>query len=118
MKKNGVLLITTPHDPNQWNKLDDYARHERRYTVSQIKETLKNFSDIDVYTLGFPFHRIVIEMYNIFLKFIHKNHKAKWFRQSYIFYKIYYFLGSILLFIDDHFNQIPLGTTIIAIVKK
>lgn len=98
LNKNGKILITTPHDPGQWNKLDEYARHERRFLISQVKKSLTKFKTSTVHTLGFPFHRSVLTLYSLMLTSIKKEHKAKFFRKNKFIHRLYYFLGSLVLY--------------------
>ncbi|MEK7499571.1 MAG: class I SAM-dependent methyltransferase, partial [Patescibacteria group bacterium] len=40
LKRGGVLILTTQHNPNLWNDLDDYAQHVKRFTKSEITDAL------------------------------------------------------------------------------
>ncbi len=41
LKQNGYFFITVPQYQFMWSYLDDYARHKRRYTQSELKNKLK-----------------------------------------------------------------------------
>ncbi|OGG14336.1 hypothetical protein A2773_03495 [Candidatus Gottesmanbacteria bacterium RIFCSPHIGHO2_01_FULL_39_10] len=118
LKKGGKILITTPNDPKQWNLLDDYAEHVRRFKLNEVEKALKEFKKIKIFTIGFPFHRMVITLYNQLLKLRKRHHEAKSFRKNKIFHGFYYLVGTIFLRLDDLFRFTPWGTTIVAIGEK
>ena len=118
LKKGGVMILTTPNNPAQWNILDDYAGHLRRFTNLEIREALTRFTAVKVFTVGFPFHRLSIYFYNIYLNSIKGDHDAAVFRANSLFAKIYFYLGSILLNFDHFWNFTSRGTTIVAVAVK
>lgn len=118
LKKGGILIITTPNDPGQWNLLDDYAGHVRRFTTDEIRLALYKFSRIKIYTVGFPFHRLGLYMYNLYLKSRSGGHNASLFRKNRWFVKFYFITGSLLLKFDHLFRFTPWGTTILAVAVK
>lgn len=118
LKKGGVLLLTTPHDPKQWNILDEYAEHVRRFTVKEIKQSLKSFSKVRIFTVGFPFHRLIISLYHLMRKLQNKKHQPGSFRDRGLFSSLYFLIGSLILRFDNNFNFTRKGTTIVATAEK
>lgn len=118
LNDGGILILTTPNNPKQWNLLDDYARHLRRFTIPEIKKELKNFRKVKIYSVGFPMHRLIIYLYNQYLKLQGKKHNAADFRSNSILNKIYYLIGSLVLKFDHFFRFTPWGTTIVAVAEK
>lgn len=118
LKKGGKILITTPNDPKQWNVLDDYAEHVRRFKLSEVKEALKKFKKIKIYTTGFPFHRLIIFLYNVILKINGQDHQARTFRHNKIYHFFYYWIGTFLLRIDDFFRFTHWGDAMVAVGEK
>lgn len=118
LNPGGVLILSTPHDPAQWNRLDDYAEHVRRFTLVEIRQALRKFQTVKIFTVGFPFHRCFISLYDLLLRSINHPHQARTFRQSSLFRRLYYLFGSAVLRIDDLFTFVPYGTTIFARAHK
>lgn len=116
LKKDGILILTTPHDKCLWTVLDEYAEHKKRYEINEIRDLLKKFKIIDLYTVGFPFMAVFFIFYNLFCKLLRIKHRGGW-RDSNIS-AIYYYLFGLLLKIDDMFNELKLGTNIIIVVQK
>jgi SAM-dependent methyltransferase len=118
LKKGGILFLTTPNDPSQWNLLDDYAEHKRRFHLEQVRYSLNKFTIIKLFTIGFPFHRLILTTYSMLLKILNRKHEAKVFRQNNWFHKFYYIAGNIVMRIDNCFNRTTWGTTLVAIAIK
>lgn len=118
LKKGGKLILTTPNDPDQWTVLDDYARHVRRFRVEEVRRALHSFRRTKVYTVGFPFHRLIIYVYNLIMRARRQSHQPRSFRVNRFITKAYYTVGTILLTIDDLFTFIPWGTTVVAVAEK
>ena len=64
LKKNGLIILTTPNDPRLWSVLDEYAGHVKRFRVQEIKQLLQHFTILSLYIIGFPFMRIIIQCYD------------------------------------------------------
>lgn len=116
LKKDGILILTTPHDKCLWTVLDDYAEHLNRYEIKEIRDLLTKFKIIDLYTIGFPFMAAFFIFYNLSCKRFHIKHKGSW-RNSNIS-TIYYYLFRLLLKVDDLFNGLKLGVNIIVVAQK
>jgi ubiquinone/menaquinone biosynthesis C-methylase UbiE len=54
LKKEGVVIITSPFGQEHWTKHDDYARHERRWEMGEIERELEKnkVTIIESYTWG------------------------------------------------------------------
>lgn len=117
LKPGGVLVLTTPNDPAQWNILDDYAEHVRRFTATELKLSLSAFSHVSIGTVGFPCHRMIITAYSHLLRARNRPHTAGSFRNSRMVHQLYYVIGSLALRIDDLFHT-QWGTTLVALAEK
>lgn len=118
LKKGGELLLSTPNDPKQWNLLDDYAEHIKRFKKKELEESLAAFKKVTIFTVGFPFHRLAISTYHILLTVLNKKHQPRIFRKDSVIPSLYSMVGSTVLKIDDLFNFSGRGTTLIAIAEK
>lgn len=117
LKKNGLLILTTPNNPKLWTVLDEYAQHIKRFRAEEIKALLANYKILKLYTIGFPFMRVIISSYNLFSKFGLAKHNAEW-RKNASANKIYNMFVGFLLKVDDLFNFLNIGTTIVVVAKK
>ncbi len=117
LKKGGMILITTPNDPNQWTVFDDYARHVRRFKIPELALSLKSFKNVSISTVGFPLHRLTLKTYDIATKILGTTHEAKRFRKNSEFHNVYYLFGSFVMKIDDLFTT-PWGDTLVAMGEK
>lgn len=117
LKQDGLFILTTPHDQKQWSVLDEYAQHVKRFHIEEIKQLLSDFKILHLYTLGFPFMKIIIRTYNLLAKKTATQHSAAW-RQNKAKNIIYYAIARNLLKLDDMFNSFSKGTTIIAVAVK
>ncbi|OGG04286.1 hypothetical protein A2Z33_04005 [Candidatus Gottesmanbacteria bacterium RBG_16_52_11] len=118
LKKGGRLLLSTPNDPSQWNLLDEYAEHVRRFRPVEIRSALKEFSRIEIFTVGFPIQRLTITIYDLMLRILKRQHKAKLFRRNDLFHALYFTIGAAVMNFDGLFNGIHMGTTIVAGAEK
>lgn len=118
LKKGGMVFVTTPNDPKQWTILDDYAQHKRRFTISEVRNALGRFRMNDVYTIGFPLHRLSLQGYHVLKKIQHKDHNSVDFCASGTITTLYNLIGKVVLGIDALFPRTPWGTTIVAIAQK
>lgn len=118
LKAGGKLLLTTPNDPSQWNRMDVHANHIRRFTLEEIKKALSGFENVKVYTVGFPFHRLIIGLYDFLLSLKKSRHKPQMFRANRLVLNLYYVIGTLVMAIDNLFRFTRLGTTIVAIATK
>lgn len=116
--KGGKLLITTPNDPGLWTVLDDYAHHVRRFTPSVVGKVLNRFSDVKIYTIGFPLHRFFMGTYNVLMQTLKQKHRPQYFRPNRFVSMMYYIFGSMVMAIDNVFPAGDRGTTIIAVAEK
>lgn len=41
LKKNGVVLVTVPANPNLWTKVDEASGHKRRYTKQTLRQAME-----------------------------------------------------------------------------
>lgn len=117
LKKDGSFILTTPHDPNLWSVLDEYAGHVKRYRIEEIKQLLRKFRITKLYTIGFPLMRVIIIVYNYLIKIMNIPHSASW-RKNKLKNQLYALLVGLLLKCDDIFNFLNRGTTIVVIAKK
>ena len=117
LKKNGLFIITTPHDPKLWSVLDNYADHIKRFSTGELKRLLSNFKVVNFYTIGFPFMRSVICFYDFITRVVNIKHTSS-LRKHSVKNTIYSTVIGILLNFDDLFNSINKGTTIVVIAKK
>lgn len=118
LHKGGKLILTTPNNPNQWNLLDDYAKHVKRFRIEEVRRALSRYKKVQIFTTGFPLHRLIIYFYNQYLIVKGKKHNAADFRSNSILNKIYYLIGSLVLKFDHFFRFTPWGTTIVAVAEK
>lgn len=118
LKRGGLLLLTTPNDPSQWTQLDDYAEHVKRFQLDEIEELLSRFRFVKIFTIGFPAMRLFIQSYSRLIKIIGISHKPREFRRSDFVKNLYFWFGTLLLKFDNLFNNIGLGTNIIAVAKR
>jgi len=119
LKKNGTLIMTVPHDPNQYSILDSYAEHLQRFTISQLKEDLREFQITDCFTIGFPFMRMVVWLRAFVLDNILKKEPSPVkFWTGDLLGRICSFLVYELTKIDNFFIRLNKGTNIICKVRK
>ncbi len=120
LKKDGYLILTTPNDPSQWSVLDEYAGHLRRFSPDQIINICKalNIKVVDLYSIGYPFFRILIRLYNNFIRLTGRTHSFNDYNQSTIYGFVYIPIVTILLRADRLFRTTKRGTTIILIAQK
>ncbi len=117
LKKDGILILTTPHNQRYWTVSDEFAEHKRRFSIKQIKKILANFEIKKIYTVGFPGMASLILIYNFLVKLLRIQHNASWRRQQFKQWP-FYLVSTILLRIDDIFNGLNFGIDIVAVAKK
>ena len=118
LKRDGILIITVPHDPSQYSILDSYGGHLRRFTISQLKEDLSKFQIIDCFTIGFPFMKMMVWLRVFILNIFRKEPSPEKLWSSFLFRKVFSFLSYKLTKIDNFFIRLNKGTNIICKAKK
>lgn len=120
LKEGGFLLLTTPNDPAQWTVLDDYAGHLRRFEPGSLEEKLKSleFAVAELFTVGFPFMRLLVRLYDYYLSKSRKKHDFKMYGRSVTYQLIYIPLATLLLRVDSLFGWSKRGTTIVLVAQK
>lgn len=118
LKKGGVLILTTQHNPDLWNKLDDYAQHVKRFTKDEIRDALHSFKHVVITITGFPFHRLSHFFYMTWLTIRHENHDTATFMKGSTQMALYTRLLPALMKIDRLFDFTEFGKSIIAIARK
>ena len=120
LKKGGFLLLTAPHDQGQWSVLDNYAGHHRRFRSQQLRDVLGStgFTVIELFTVGFPFMRILLWAYGLYIKVSGKTHNFRNYGKSVGYRFVYIPLVSLILRIDRFFDWIKKGTTIVIVARK
>jgi SAM-dependent methyltransferase len=118
LKPGGTLLLTTPNDPSQWNKLDDYAEHVFRLNIAQVRQALSAFTIKELFTVGFPCQRSVLTLYSFLLTLRHLEHDPHSFRTNNMLTRMFRLLGPVFMKIDNLFTFLPWGTTIVVVAQK
>lgn len=117
LKAGGLAVFTTPHSLKQWTVLDDYGDHKKRFEIDEIIKYFSKFNIISIFTVGFPFLRIIFKVYNLLSKKLHLQHGSSWREKSTV-NNSYYSLIRLLLKFDDLFSLLNLGTNIVIIAAK
>jgi len=118
LKPGGTLIITVPHDPAQFTVIDEYAGHYRRFHAADIVAALDGFQ-VRYFTTGFPFVRLITWAYTLMLRVTGRRHAPQklWQRGS-----PYRSIGSRIMYyldrVDNLFNRLNLGTTLVVQAKK
>ncbi|HET7087082.1 MAG TPA: methyltransferase domain-containing protein [Anaerolineae bacterium] len=120
LKEGGFLILTTPNDPAQWTVLDDYAGHLRRFEPRPLEEKLKSsdFVVAESFTVGFPFMRLLLKLYDYYIRKSRKKHDFKMYGRSVTYQLIYIPLATLLLRVDSLFGWSKRGTTIVLVAQK
>lgn len=64
LRPGGALVGTVPAGPEQWSDWDDWAGHERRYTVDQMERLLRSVGLVaDVRRWGWPVLRTYDDLF-------------------------------------------------------
>jgi SAM-dependent methyltransferase len=100
LKRGGLLLISVPNDPAQWNYEDDLGGHKRRYTKAELEKKmgLAGFSDFHSRYIGWP----LIKKFMYGKKFL--DEKDKFQREPSPFKKLLLRLFCQMERIDDLFD--------------
>ncbi len=120
LTEGGFLILTTPNDPAQWSVLDDYAGHLRRFEPGQLEEELKSldFVLVESFTIGFPFMRLLMRLYDYYIRKSRKKHDFKMYGRSVTYRLIYIPLATLMLRVDSLFDWSKRGTTIVLVAQK
>ncbi len=118
LKKGGYFMLSTPHDMSQWTLLDKYANHIKRFSIREIYSEFRQFEKVNVYTVGFPFMRLTMLLYDQIVKVKNLKHNDGAIVDNWMYLRFYIPLLTILLKFDDLFNFLPLGTNIVVKAKK
>jgi SAM-dependent methyltransferase len=120
VKTDGYLILTFPNDPKQWSVLDDYASHVQCFEIDTIEKMLilNDFVPVRTMTIGFPFMRLIVFLYDNYIKISRRPHDLDIFSDSYLYKYIYKSLVFMILRIDSIFNVYKKGTTAIIVTRK
>ena len=117
LKDGGLLILTTPHGPNQYSIVDVEAGHIRRYTYSEIKKSLAQFQIVDHFTTGFPFYRFIRFIYPRILRLFGRKYSREELWSSSSSGRLAKIVYYVIKF-DNLFNRLNLGDCIIVKAKK
>ncbi|NJP06513.1 MAG: methyltransferase domain-containing protein [Chloroflexaceae bacterium] len=118
----GIAVISVPADPQQWDWIDDWAGHVRRYRLPELRQRLQaeHLVPLQLHHFGFPTVRL-------FHRYIYQPHvRQAWlaespasalavqgWRKQLASHVLYW------LFQTDHlFNRLPWGMGLIAVAQK
>jgi len=113
LKPGGTLIITVPHNPALFSVIDEHAGHYRRYRPEDIVSVLEGYQ-VDYFTTGFPFVRLITWAYTSMLKWTGREHAPQklWQKGS-----LYRSLGSRIMYaldkVDNLFNRLNFGMTLV-----
>ncbi len=117
LRPGGVLVLTTPHDREQWTVMDDYAEHVTRFSLAEIRGLLAGFELLDLATEGFPFQRAVMQGYDRMLRRSGGEHRFDRFGDSPA-YRAYTLVMPALLRVDHGLRRLGRGTTVVAVARR
>lgn len=119
LKKGGFLIVTVPAFPWLWSKWDEILHHKKRYTAKSLKEIFKSY-DFSVIYLSYCYSFLVLPalFIRIIKSFISRKNYSSDFKLSNFFFNI--ILGHLATseFWLAQRLPLPIGTSIIAIVKN
>lgn len=119
LKTGGILIITTPRDPNLWtDAMDTFSNHVRRFTKPELERALQKFRNFRLLVTGYPFFRIFVFLYEKYLTLTGKRHDTAEFVGNRLFYVIYTKILPLLLRIDHRFDFTEKGTAFIVVAVK
>ena len=119
LKKRGFLIVIVPAIPWLWSKWDEILHHKKRYTAKGLKEIFKSY-DFSVIYLSYCYSFLVLPA--LFIRsiksFISRKNYSSDFKLSNFFLNI--ILGHLARseFWLAQRLPLPIGTSIIAIVKN
>lgn len=117
LKPGGHVIVTVPCDPRKWSVLDEYGGHVRRFTISQIRRDLDQFTNVRITVTGFPFYRLLVRVYLAKISLFGQEHsnevlwqkrRTKWI--SALLYP--------LMRLDNDLAFTRLGDSLIAVADK
>lgn len=117
LKSGGILILTTPHGPNQFSIVDVEAGHIRRYTYEQVERSLSKFHIIEHFTTGFPIYRFIRFIYPRILKAVGRKYSREELWSSRSSNKLAKFVYYIIK-LDNIFNRLNLGDCLIVKAEK
>lgn len=132
LEKNGHLIISVPAHKKMWGYIDTIGGHKKRYEKKELKELLEQagFSDIKIYSPGFPWLNILQIIRNFYLKktrpLINNESDESKTKKSGIMIKFPYFLKIIFnpitlypfILISNLFNNFDLSEGYLVTAKK
>jgi SAM-dependent methyltransferase len=118
LRTGGFLILTTPHDQQQWSVIDAYAGHVQRFSVAQLAALLaSDFSVLELTTEGFPFQRLVMGVYGRMAQRPGYRHEFAAYGETPM-YRLYTRLMPVLLQVDHQLRRLREGTTLVAVARK
>jgi len=135
MMDKGQLILSVPARKKYWGFDDELVGHYRRYEKKELRFILMNsgFSNIKIYSYGYPFTNIIRYFRIIFVK-IHYQEKSKWSKQQrsqesaflvnreknykYLAFVINKYTLFPLILVSSLFNKLDLGEGYIVEAKK
>lgn len=120
LKPGGVLILTVPNGPRQFNVLDTYSGHLRRYKWEQLAAVLQGFDVEKRFTIGFPFLRALRWIYVKFaIPLIYKKPATdRMWRPGSIYERFGVQAIYRLAPLEDLFNGFKWGTTWVVKARK
>jgi len=135
MMDQGQLILSVPARKKYWGFDDELVGHYRRYEKEELRSMVMNsgFSNIKIYSYGFPFTNIIRYFRIIFAKF-HYQEKSKWSKQQrsqesaflvnreknykYLAFVINKYTLFPLILVSSLFNKLDLGEGYVVEAKK
>ncbi len=117
LREGGVLILTTPHRPDLWTVVDDYAGHIQRFTVAQLRSLMAGFKVLELTTEGFPFQRLIMAVYDRMAQRSGHTHEFAQYGNS-LTYRLYTLVMPWLLRVDHQLCRLQRGTTLAAVARR
>ena len=126
LRKGGFCIVTVPAHPHLWDKNDEWAGHNRRYTKEGLTNIFsdKGFKIVQCHYWGFPlvrlFHRFVyLPMVNKKIMSEGKNiTQEKTLFPRVLKSKKLHLFGAWVFSFDHLFNSVPLGIGLLMVARK